>query len=182
MRRTPPVRRPVAARRRWKHRFPFPGECGQRCSECIILFARLQSSKNILLDLEKEEVKEEAEAEVVVEEEEENKEGEDEAEEDEEFEMCDVCLKDKNHWTDECPYLVYIPNPMEVTLGKGYDIVCLRCNVFGGHSDVAGMDCKVCGGNPNGRWVGRAKIKYCFICKHYDHRYVDCLKKYLLET
>ncbi|KAL6144242.1 hypothetical protein ACLB2K_054937 [Fragaria x ananassa] len=151
----------------------------------------ISSSQLELEEEEKEEVKEgekEAEEEVVEEEEEENEpeheEGEDEAEEDEEefMEMCDVCLKDKDHWTDECPYLVYIPNLMEVTLGKGYDIVCLRCNVFGGHSDVAGMDCKVCGGNPNGRWIGRAKFKYCVICKHYDHRYLDCPKKYLLET
>ncbi|XP_050383193.1 nucleolar protein 12-like [Argentina anserina] len=52
-------------------------------------------------------------------EEEEEVQAEDQAKE--EFVLCGVCLKDKEHWTFDCTYLVRIPNPMEVTLGPGYE-------------------------------------------------------------
>ncbi|PRQ52045.1 putative transcription factor interactor and regulator CCHC(Zn) family [Rosa chinensis] len=91
--------------------------------------------------------------------------------------MCDVCLKDKEHWTDECPYLVRIPNPMEVTLGKGYELVCAHCNVKGGHSDIVGTQCNWWGGNPNRRWEGRAIIKVCGICEGVLHWSAECPNK-----
>ncbi|KAM5580008.1 transcriptional regulator Myc-A [Rosa sericea] len=122
-----------------------------------------------------------------VEEEEEEEEGEEEAEgeegegEGEEFELCDVCLKDKEHWTDECPYLVCIPNPMEVTLGKGYYMVCVDCNVSGGHSDIVGTQCNVWGGHPDRRWKGRAIVKVCGICAGVRHWSAECPNKHLLQ-
>ncbi|KAM5585677.1 hypothetical protein ABKV19_004867 [Rosa sericea] len=79
-------------------------------------------------------------------------EGEQEDEdEEEEFDVCDVCLKDKEHWTFDCPYLDRIPIPETTTVGSGYAVVCRGCHVLGGHSDRD--------------WVGRAIMKSCSICE-----------------
>ncbi|XP_024159558.1 NAD-dependent protein deacetylase HST1-like isoform X2 [Rosa chinensis] len=99
---------------------------------------------------EEEEEEEEEDEDEEFEEDEEEEEEEEEEDEDEEFDICDVCVKTKEHWTFDCPYLDRIPNPERTTVGSGYAIVCRGCHVLGGHSDRA--------------WVGRAIMKSCGIC------------------
>ncbi|XP_040375530.1 histone H3.v1-like isoform X2 [Rosa chinensis] len=99
---------------------------------------------------EKESAKEEEE-EVDEEDEDDEEEEQEDEDEEEEFDVCDVCLKDKEHWTFDCPYLDRIPNPKTTTVGSGYAIVCRGCYALGGHSEWD--------------WVGRAVMKSCCICE-----------------
>ncbi|PRQ53760.1 hypothetical protein RchiOBHm_Chr2g0170041 [Rosa chinensis] len=63
----------------------------------------------------------------------------------EEIKHCEVCMKDEEHWSYDCPYLDYIPNPEDTPVGEGYTIVCIHCNQN-----------QLKHGHPDGSWVGRA--------------------------
>lgn len=79
--------------------------------------------------------------------------GEEETDDDEETPrkeppVCEVCFKDKAHWSGLCPLLDCIPNPRDTTVGENYIIVCQCCGEGGeeGEEDP----------HPGRNWVGRA--------------------------
>ncbi|KAM1381562.1 hypothetical protein PS2_033713 [Malus domestica] len=76
---------------------------------------------------------------------------------------CGVCGKDKDHTSAGCPYVINIPNPLEVTLVDGrYGIVCDCCAQPGGHPTRQG-------------WTGRATLKLCTYCMVLgEHWITDC--------
>ncbi|CAN6686615.1 unnamed protein product [Malus baccata var. baccata] len=76
---------------------------------------------------------------------------------------CGVCGKDKGHTSAGCPYVIHIPNPLEVTLVDGrYGIVCDCCAQPGGHPARRG-------------WTGRATLKLCTYCMVLgEHWTTDC--------
>ncbi|KAB2635083.1 hypothetical protein D8674_025617 [Pyrus ussuriensis x Pyrus communis] len=76
---------------------------------------------------------------------------------------CGVCGKEKDHTSAGCPYMIHIPNPLEVTLVDGrYGIVCDCCTQPGGHPARRG-------------WTGRATLKLCTYCMVLgEHWTIDC--------
>ncbi|CAN6565611.1 unnamed protein product [Malus baccata var. baccata] len=76
---------------------------------------------------------------------------------------CGVCGKEKDHTSAGCPYMIHIPNPLEVTLVDGrYGIVCDCCAQPGGHPGRRG-------------WTGRATLKLCTYCMVLgEHWTADC--------
>ncbi|TQD90049.1 hypothetical protein C1H46_024364 [Malus baccata] len=74
---------------------------------------------------------------------------------------CEVCGKEKDHTTDECPYLEIIPKGEEGNVCEMYAVVCKGCGLEGGH--------------PGKSWTGCAVLKYCSRCFVVgDHLYANC--------
>lgn len=81
--------------------------------------------------------------------------------------LCEVCLKEGNHFDYECPYFVLIPKGAKI--GSGYDIVCANCGED--HQNDSDDDAGVLGED----WQGRAVLKVCTFCGgESGHWYDEC--------